>query len=473
MPVSVQDHGMRWVLRRLIFGVCLLLMGSAAQQEILARVIVNRLVVYDHYWLDGDAVAIYEQGTELRVLGREDAPGNGGVWVYVIPQAGGAAGWVLSAYLDFGTAIDLSALPVVDGSSTSTPQLYVLPALTRETVRLWTQPEPERQFLFDVPPNTALQVIGRNHSGTWLQVELDGVVGWVTRTFIQAAGDTAVLSITQPQSAEDAAIAAAGGYFPVQFAGVVSNIHASTREIFQHGQSLGNDPQIFSKIGDSITASRLFFSQIGQGAVQLGDYEYLRPSMSYFLAGRIGPNNPFSHASLAARTAWRSDDLLDPALRTQGVCLAGESPLVCEYRVSRSAVALIMIGTNDLAQVSTTDYRRNLETIVEISIAWGVIPVLSTLPDRLNSPTSGRVILFNDIIRDVSLEYDVPLWEYWGALQTLPNWGISIDSIHPSYPEDMATATFTPQGLRYGYTLRNLTGLMVLDALWRQILTIP
>jgi lysophospholipase L1-like esterase len=152
------------------------------------------------------------------------------------------------------------------------------------------------------------------------------------------------------------------------------------------------------------------------------------------------------------------------------VCREDETPLACEYRASRPSVALIMIGTNDiLYQVDSASYRANLEDIVQISIDMGVIPVLSTIPDNLTGPEgSARVLEFNDMIRSVAGEYGVPLWDYWLALQTLPNKGMAADNYHPSFdPAPGTTAIFTPEHLQYGFNVRNLTALMVLDAVWK------
>jgi hypothetical protein len=37
-------------------------------------------------------------------------------------------------------------------------------------------------------------------------------------------------------------------------------------------------------------------------------------------------------------------------------------------------------------------------------------------------------------------------------------------------PPDKATTAFTPENLKYGYTVRNLTALQALDAIWRLVI---
>ena len=65
------------------------------------------------------------------------------------------------------------------------------------------------------------------------------------------------------------------------------------------------------------------------------------------------------------------------------------------------------------------------------------------------------------------------MWNFGGAIDALENNGLS-DGIHPSSPpgngpDDFAAAAdFTAENLRYGYTVRNLTALQVLNAVWRR-----
>jgi lysophospholipase L1-like esterase len=134
-------------------------------------------------------------------------------------------------------------------------------------------------------------------------------------------------------------------------------------------------------------------------------------------------------------------------------------------------VALIMIGTNDSGGVAPTEYAANLRRIIEISISMGVIPVISTIPPKhVDAWNNARVDEWNTIIRNMARQYDIPLWDYWLALQKAPNQGIGPDGIHPSAPPDGATGKLMGDYLNYGYTIRNLTALKVLNAVWRQAL---
>jgi hypothetical protein len=106
-------------------------------------------------------------------------------------------------------------------------------------------------------------------------------------------------------------------------------------------------------------------------------------------------------------------------------------------------------------------YEANMRRIIEISLEWGVIPVISTIPPQFER--DDRVTAYNLILIELANEYDVPLWNYWLALQSLPNRGMSEDGVHPSAPPSNAgTTIFTEANLEYGFTVRNLMALEVL-----------
>jgi len=218
-----------------------------------------------------------------------------------------------------------------------------------------------------------------------------------------------------------------------------------------------------------------FLYPLGWDVYDLAGHPELAPAVSYFSGATARDGNSFANESLAAYPWWTTETVLTPGQSPGGIgaglCQPGESPLACEYRVVRPAVALIMLGTNDIHLISFAEFQRNLRQIVQLSIDRGVIPVLSTIPDQLNA-RGGDVRLYNEFIINTARAFDVPLWDYWGAMRGLSNYGLSEDGVHPSLApgETRSAAVFTPENLYYGYTVRNLTALQVLDAVWRQVL---
>lgn len=345
------------------------------------------------------------------------------------------------------------------------------PAETTAMVNLRTGPGLEYAVIAILPYESVVDATGRN--GNWIQVTVDGSQGWVYGRYLRVQGgvdrlpEVGVPPVPESEMVEPIT--------PSQTndtpTGVISGISSNVRQIFQRGQQLGNRADVFAKVGDSITASGDFLRPIADGGLILGTYGYLQPVVEYFSQATARDHNSFGSTSVAARAAWTTSDVLNPSLAAPGLCQVGvETPLECEYRLIQPAVALIMFGTNDVHLLDLNAYEANLRRIVEISMDRGVIPVLSTIPEQ--PARVGLVAPLNAMIQRVASAYRVPLWHYYEATRNLPNYGISVDNIHPSVNPlaPGSAAVFTPDNLGYGYNVRNLTALQVLDALWRQVL---
>jgi hypothetical protein len=235
------------------------------------------------------------------------------------------------------------------------------------------------------------------------------------------------------------------------------------REIFARGQLLGNQPNIFAKVGDSITVSHHFLYGFGQGNYNLGDYSYLQPVVDFYTQSIARDNNSFANSSLAATEGWAAWAVLDRSMSDASAC-AGLSPLECEYSWLRPSVAIIMYGTNDVGYRTEESYYSDLSSIVRISIERGIIPILSTIPNRPDQ--AQRVIRFNEIVHQVANENTIPVMEYYSATISLPNYGLTFDNVHPSSPSSGlgGAAALLPANLQFGYTQRNLLALQSLYA---------
>lgn len=245
---------------------------------------------------------------------------------------------------------------------------------------------------------------------------------------------------------------------------VVPYAGARARQLVLLGRRRGNRPNVFSKVGDSITAWGYFLAPIGTGGLRLGSYPNLGRAAQYFSQAMARTNNSFANESLAAAGGWTSWDVLTPG-KVGGGC-AGTTPLECELAITKPSIALIMIGTNDLSYGDINAFTANLDRIVSICESYGVVPVVSTIPIRKDRPDAeSRVGVYNDAIIRVALAHGAPLWNYWLAMEQLPNHGLTGDNVHPSVPPDNNTAIFDVDHLQYGFTIRNLTALQVLNNL--------
>jgi hypothetical protein len=230
------------------------------------------------------------------------------------------------------------------------------------------------------------------------------------------------------------------------------------REIFLEGERNGMRQGVFSKVGDSLTANSVFLVPFGSAEYALGEYGYLQEAIDFFSREIAREGNSFANDSLAARTGWRAEDAVDPS-KNRPPCRMGESPLLCEYRIVRPALAIILLGTNDASAPNGT-FAESIQQIVELSLERGILPILTTLPELRGKDVGS----FNAVIRDLAAVRQIPLIDLSAALAKLPNRGVGPDGVHLSWVEP---AVFEPQYLKHGMTVRNLLTLQALDAAWK------
>jgi hypothetical protein len=252
------------------------------------------------------------------------------------------------------------------------------------------------------------------------------------------------------------------------------------KKIVGRGERLGNNPGAFAKIGDSITASPSFVQGLACRAPRLGTWNELRGTLEFFgetsvprglEEAQCSVTNSYSRLGIAAVGGWRAVDALLP--RGSFPECEGLPAVSCEMQLLRPSVALIMFGTNDLEDFSAVEFRRDLARVVRLVSSAGTIPVISTIPPRAQPRFSLRVARFNAEIASLAENRALPLWNFWRQMTApgVPNSGLSGDGVHPSALCPTCTAIdFRPGGLRYGYALRNLGALLVLDRLRRRVL---
>jgi hypothetical protein len=250
-------------------------------------------------------------------------------------------------------------------------------------------------------------------------------------------------------------------------------------KIARRGESFGNRPGVFAKIGDSITASPSFLQALACRAPRLGAWSELRGTLEFFGEAPVPPgseealcpvSDSYSRVGVAAVPGWRAVDALS-RLEASPECL--DLPAVsCELHLLRPSVALIMFGTNDLADFTAVQFRRDLARVVRLVAEAGTIPVISTIPPRARWPYARRVARFNAEIAALAENRALPLWNYWRQMTEpgVPHQGLGEDGVHPSALCPPCTAIdFRAEGLRQGYALRNLGALRVLDRLRRLV----
>lgn len=256
-------------------------------------------------------------------------------------------------------------------------------------------------------------------------------------------------------------------------------VAAHLQSVAARGELVGNQPGVFAKIGDSITASPSFLQALACQRPRLGAWSELRGTLGFFGDTSVPPgteeaqcsvSNSYSRVGVAAVPGWRAVDALS-RLESSPEC--GDLPAVsCELQLLRPSVALIMFGTNDLEDFTAVQFRRNLARVVRRVSSAGTIPVISTIPPRATRLFSPRVARFNEEIAALAENRALPLWNFWREMVEpgVPDQGLGEDGVHPSALCPPCTAIdFRPDGLRQGYALRNLGALLVLDRLRRHV----
>lgn len=249
---------------------------------------------------------------------------------------------------------------------------------------------------------------------------------------------------------------------------VIPAISANARAIYQAGLARGNNPGVFSKLGDCMTENPYFLVTFADGDYDLGQYGDLAGVLSHYSAAPARSANwelnSFATLGLAAASGFNIAGPLDATWADPAWCKGGESPAACEYRWAKPSVAIIMFGTNDVAYTDAATYNYFLRTLVAETVAQGIVPLLNTFPTRPEDPD--KSLLLNRIVVRVAQDYDIPLVNLNRALEPLPHQGVNPnDTIHLSVPVDQQVDYFTEAHLQSGFTMRNLVTLQALQAL--------
>jgi len=124
------------------------------------------------------------------------------------------------------------------------------------------------------------------------------------------------------------------------------------------------------------------------------------------------------------------------------------------------------LGTNDFGQPER--FESNMRMIIDYLMVNGVVPILGTKADNLEK--DHRI---NSIIASLAYEYEIPLWNFWAAVQDLPNQGIRMDDgyhpTHPGFDDGMPNDFGDRYKMTFAFPWRNLTALQMLEVLERSL----
>ena len=284
-------------------------------------------------------------------------------------------------------------------------------------------------------PNIPIQVTDPTAHTTTPTLDLE------PQTVISTATVPVSTSTPKPPLAEDA-----WKQMPV----VPTGVSDRAIEIYELGLTLGNDPTHFSIIGDCQNVSTYFLSAFDHpGDFSLGsEYAYLQPTIDYY-------QGSYSRTSLAVKGGFNAAAVISPLRSDPKSCNPNESPLDCELRVWKPSIVIVSMETW-WSEKPAEEYDKYMSRVLDRIIETGAVPIIATKADNLEGDHS-----INATIAQIAYEYDIPLWNFWLAVQPLADHGLTGDGFHLTFARNF----FDDRArMKSAWPWRNLTALQTLDA---------
>lgn len=236
---------------------------------------------------------------------------------------------------------------------------------------------------------------------------------------------------------------------------VPTGVSDEMRDVYQRGLEMGNDATHFSVIGDCQNVSSYFLSVFeNPDDFSLGDeYAYLQPTIDYY-------QGSYSRVSVAVKGGFNAAAVISPLRADPAVCNPNESPLDCELRIWRPSVVIVSMETW-WSQKPEEEYEKYMRRVLDRIIETGAVPIIATKADNLEGEHA-----INNTVAKLAYEYDIPMWNFWAAVQPLPDKGLSDDGFHLTFGRNFFD---DPVRMINAWPWRNLTALQTLDVVRRSL----
>jgi hypothetical protein len=253
-------------------------------------------------------------------------------------------------------------------------------------------------------------------------------------------------------------------------AAVLRNIAATVSTRNTHNFLKAGDPIMGDALGSpNQVIQGDFFGCVESPAPMkdLAGYASLQATIDYFHQGSVAGKTPFSHVSQCTRENLTSWDLLSQKL------------LPPEINDTNPSLAFVMFGSVDIGNGGTftpspqvdwvkfRDYAQAMLDIEDTLIAAGVVPVLISMPPRLDNGTPVvQASTFVALTRAIAQGRQTPFVDFDLPMQKLSDKGLESDGLHITQYEVSGSprnCVFSDEGLKHGYNLMNLLGLQALE----------
>jgi hypothetical protein len=221
---------------------------------------------------------------------------------------------------------------------------------------------------------------------------------------------------------------------------------------YQQGLLNGNNAHAISVIGDCQNVPSVFLGTFDDPAsYRLGEeYAYLQPVIDYY-------KGSFARRGVAVSGGYNVASVLSPLQADPTVCEKGETPLDCELRLQKPGIVFISMETWWSKRPADV-YEGYMRQIIERVLETGAIPILATKADDLEGNHE-----INQTIVKLGCEYQIPVWNFWKAVQPLPDEGLWTDGFHLTVGQNFFD---NPGEMTMGRTMRNLSALQSLYSVW-------
>ena len=241
---------------------------------------------------------------------------------------------------------------------------------------------------------------------------------------------------------------------------VIPEISSDRPRGLREGTGAGqNDPQVFSVVGDCQAVNAYFCPASTDPVSTISAHlDRCRRRLTILADRSIGRARRSERASRSRRRCRHCG-------RTPPPARAARRRSNVEDRLRNPSIVIISMETwNRVGRQPTSVYEDYLAQAVEFWMDRGVVPILSTKADNIEGDNS-----INAAIVRVAERYDMPLWNFWLAAQSLTGHGFD-PALNDGFHLRWARSFYNnPDRLRDGWSVRNLTALQALDAVWRGV----
>jgi Tol biopolymer transport system component len=231
---------------------------------------------------------------------------------------------------------------------------------------------------------------------------------------------------------------------------VVPSVTGHAIEIYRKGLAMGLDPNAFSKVGDCQSVKAAFMGYLDLGnypATFSTNYPELQETVDHF-------KGHFNTDGQAVRGGFNAAAVLSPLWADPQACLPGENPLECELRITRPIIVFVRMEIWWDGR-TVEQYVVLMHRILDTIIAHGAVPILATKADNVEGDNS-----LNLATARLAYEYDLPLWNFWASVQSMPAHGMETQ---PPHNDGFHISTAA-------WSVQSFTALQALDSVWRGML---